>query len=329
MPDADKTALAARDPLAHVASALEALTGSHDAPLLLAVSGGPDSMAMLDIVRRGWAGPVFAATVDHRLRAESADEAAMVAAYCAKSGIFHAILHPDAPITGNLQSAARAVRYRLLAQEAARTGAHFIVTAHHADDQLETMLMRLARGSGVDGLAAIRARNGQVIRPLLGLRKADLERHCAACDIPFVHDPSNANVDFDRARMREKLQGFDLIDPLLAVRSASALAEAVEALDWITVREAARAITTGNGTAMLTCTGYPPALLRRLVLACLLQVEPGLKPRGEALGRVIAILQDGGQTMIGNVLCTGDSEAWRFVQAPARRPGGSRARATE
>ncbi len=252
----------------------------------------------------------------------------MVARYCADIGVPHATLRPDAPITGSIQSAARAVRYRLLAREAERCGADFIVTAHHADDQLETMLMRLARGSGVDGLAAIRARNGRVIRPLLGLRKADLERHCAEHAIPSVQEPSNANADFDRVRMRAALAGFDALDPLQAVRSAAALAEAVDALDWMTAQEAASAIVTDEGQATLTRSDYPPALLRRLVLRCLDHVQPGIAPRGEALGRVIAVLQAGGQTMIGNVLCTG-GDAWRFVRAPARSSDRGASHTTE
>ncbi|GGB59976.1 tRNA lysidine(34) synthetase TilS [Blastomonas aquatica] len=312
MPDANN------DPLTTVGSALAELIGSPTAPLLLAVSGGPDSMAMLDIVRRCWAGPVFVATVDHRLRPESADEAAIVAGYCAGIGVPHAILYPDVPITGSVQSAARAVRYRLLEQEAARCGATFIVTAHHGDDQLETMLMRLARGSGIDGLAGVRARNGRVVRPLLGLRKADLVQHCAIHAIPFVQDPSNANTDFDRVRIRSALQGFALIDPLQAARSAAALAEAVDALDWIVGQEAESAITIKAGTAELAPNLYPAAVLRRLVLRCLEHVQPGIAPRGDGLGRVIDTLQKGGQTMIGDVLCNG-GESWRFAPAPPRR----------
>lgn len=316
------------DRLTQVAGALAALTGAGDAALLLGVSGGPDSMAMLDLIAHCWTGPVSAATVDHGLRPESADEAAMVARYCAKLGVAHATLRPDAPITGSVQSAARAVRYCLLEREAERCGADFIVTAHHADDQFETMLMRLARGSGVDGLAAVRARNGRVIRPLLRLRKTDLERHCADHAIPFVRDPSNANADFDRVRMRAALATFDAVDPLQAVRSAAALADAVDALDWITAREAATAVRLERDGATLTCHDYPAALLRRLVLRCLDHVQPGIAPRGQALGRVIIALQAGGQTMIGDVLCTGGT-TWRFVRAPARRPDRSAARATE
>lgn len=323
MPDA------ANDAVEQVFRALVGLTRSPDAALLLAVSGGPDSMAMLDLVRRGWAAPVLAATVDHQLRAASADEAAMVADYCAAVGVMHTTLRPDAPITGSVQQAARAVRYRLLAQAAADMRADFIVTAHHGDDQLETLLMRLARGSGVDGLAAIRARNGNVIRPLLHWRKAELERHCVGHAIPFVHDPSNVDVDFDRVRMRAALNGFDAIDPLQAVRSAAALADAVDALDWMADREATLSIEQAGEQAMLTRTDYPAALLRRLVLRCLGHVQPGIVPRGAALDRLIDTLRGGGRAMIGNVLCTG-GDTWRVAPAPARRAGADgRTNATE
>lgn len=322
MPDASN------DALTRVADALAALTGGQGAALLLAVSGGPDSMAMVDLVRRSWAGALFAATVDHQLRPESADEALTVAAYCAGVGVSHKTLLPHSPITGSVQAAARALRYRLLTDEAARTGADFIVTAHHADDQLETVLMRLARGSGVDGLAGVRARNGQVIRPMLGFGKAELEDHCVRHAIPFVRDPSNANRDFDRVRMREALERFDLIDPLQAVRSASALADAAEALDWMTEREAHAVVRVGSDEVTLSCASYPAALLRRLVLRCLAGVQPDIALRGEALDRLIATLQSGGQGMIGDVLCRG-GEPWRFVPAPARRDSQATGDATE
>lgn len=300
-----------------VTRALKTLTGGADAALLLAVSGGPDSMAMVDLVRRGWTGRLFAATVDHGLRAESADEAAMVASWCAAIGIPHKVLRPDSPITGSLQAAARKARYACLVKEADRCGAAYIVTAHHADDQLETILMRLARGSGVDGLAGIRARNGRIIRPLLGQRKADLERHCITHGLPFVHDPSNRDTDFDRVRMRSALAGFDLIDPAQARRSADALAQTVDALDWIVEREADSAISLGADTATLNRTNYPSALLRRLVLRCLDAVQPGRPPRGPALDRLLDRLRTGDQAMIGNVLCKG-GECWRFAPAPPR-----------
>ncbi len=130
-----------------------------DHPLALAVSGGPDSMAMLALAAAAFPGRVIAATVDHRLRAAAAQEAAMVAGWCAAQGIAHATLAPDHPPAGaSLQAQARHVRYALLGDWALAHGAGALATAHHADDQAETFLMRAARGSGPAGLAGIRPR---------------------------------------------------------------------------------------------------------------------------------------------------------------------------
>lgn len=314
MPDANDALLT------RVEDALARLTGARDASLLLAVSGGPDSMAMLDIVRRCWSGPVAAATVDHGLRPESAAESVMVAGYCATKGVSHAILHPSSPITGSLQSAARSARYSLLQRHADQCGADFIVTAHHADDQLETMLMRMARGGGVEGLAGVRARNGRIVRPLLGCRKAELVAHCEHEAIKFVSDPSNANPDFDRVRMRSALERFDSIDPLMAVRTAEALAEAASALDWVVAREAQSVILADSTGVELRTTDYPAGLLRRMVLCCLDLVQPGIAPRGQQIDRLIEALQRGEAAMIGDVLCrpgkTG--QTWYFAPAPPR-----------
>ncbi|MBX9815847.1 MAG: tRNA lysidine(34) synthetase TilS [Sphingomonas sp.] len=127
--------------------------------LAVAVSGGADSMALLALAVAAFPGQVIAATVDHGLRAESAEEAALVARWCAGAGVPHAVLTiADAPARGdNLHDWARARRYRLLATWALDAGASLLATAHHADDQAETFLMRAARGSGVAGLAGARA----------------------------------------------------------------------------------------------------------------------------------------------------------------------------
>lgn len=314
MPDANDALLT------RVGDALAALAGSRDASLLLAVSGGPDSMALLDLVRRGWAGPVSAATVDHALRPDSAREAAMVAQFCVGAGVAHAILRPATPITGSLQSAARAARYALLQAHADQSGAAFILTAHHADDQLETILMRLARGSGVEGLAGVRARNGRILRPLLGCRKTDLVAHCRTEGLPFVQDPSNADTGFDRVRMRAALEHFHSVDPQMAARSAGMLAEAATALDWVVEREACMAIVRQEEGVRLLSTDYPPGLLRRMVLHCLASVQPEIAPRGPRIDRLLTALSAGRQAMIGDVVCrpARDGAGWDFRPAPPR-----------
>lgn len=147
--------------IARFASDLAALVPapSRAAPLAVAVSGGPDSMAMLALATGAFPDAVIAATVDHRLRPASADEAAMVAAWCRARRIPHATLSPDKPPAGaSIQAQARHVRYALLGDWALAANASALATAHHADDQAETFLMRAARGSGPAGLAGIRPR---------------------------------------------------------------------------------------------------------------------------------------------------------------------------
>lgn len=179
--------------------------------VIAAVSGGPDSMALLGLLA-SWAQrpPLAAATVDHGLRPESAEEARMVAEAAARLGIPHVTLRWDGqkPSTG-LQEAARRARHELLAEEALGRGYDAIVTAHHADDQAETVLMRLIAGSGIAGLAGMRAdttRGGvRLLRPLLDIPKSALIAWCRDNGLPFVEDPSNTDPRFGRARMRRIL----------------------------------------------------------------------------------------------------------------------------
>ena len=179
-----------------------------EARLGIAVSGGPDSCALLLLAAAAMPGRIAAATVDHGLRAESADEARFVADLCAAIDVEHAVL----PVTveqGNVQAQARAARYRALAEWAAELGLAALASAHHADDQAETLLLRLNRASGVAGLAGVRERglvSGSellLVRPLLGWRRLELERIVEAAGLNAVADPSNIDDRFDRARLRK------------------------------------------------------------------------------------------------------------------------------
>jgi tRNA(Ile)-lysidine synthase len=198
-------------------SSTEALTlfaGLKSAPVLvLAVSGGPDSCALLVLAarwrRRFRRGPkLVAVTVDHGLRKEARAEARAVARLARRLGVAHRVVRwrGKKPATG-LQAAARLARYALLAKAARDAGAQHIVTAHTLDDQAETVLYRLARGSGITGLAAMAPVTplGDVflVRPFLDTAKARLVATLAAENIPFAEDPSNVDPRFTRARLRE------------------------------------------------------------------------------------------------------------------------------
>jgi tRNA(Ile)-lysidine synthetase-like protein len=204
--------------------ALIGAEAAEKAQLGVAVSGGPDSMALLWLAVQAFPGRVRAATVDHKLRPEARAEAEMVARWCADNHVPHDILTPLEPIRGSIQSAARAARYALLESRRTEHGIDWIMTAHHADDQLETLLMRMNRSSGVGGLAGVRAVNGYVMRPLLGWRRAELARIADEQGLPHVHDPSNDDTRFDRVEMRQNLAQADWLDPLAAARSAAAVA---------------------------------------------------------------------------------------------------------
>jgi tRNA(Ile)-lysidine synthase len=195
------------------ADAAKLFAGLASAPaLVLAVSGGPDSMALMWLAAR-WRqsrakGPrLIAVTVDHGLRPEAAREARAVKQAARSLGLSHRTLRwsGDKPTSGVLE-AARAVRYRLLAKAAKAVGASHILTAHTRDDQAETLLMRLLRGSGIAGLSAMAAvseREGLSLgRPLLNVSKARLIATLKAAELDFADDPTNRDPTFTRPRLR-------------------------------------------------------------------------------------------------------------------------------
>lgn len=220
--------------------------------LAVACSGGGDSMALTVLADR-WArargGTVTALVVDHRLRPESAREAASVGRTLAGLGITHHVLvRADAPITGNLEDAARRARYRLLEGWCADNGVLHLLTAHHRDDQAETLLMRLARGSGLDGLAGIAPisirRTCRVLRPLLTIPPERLRATLRERSVAAVDDPMNRDPAFQRARLRAA-RTFLAEEGLSAERlaaTAARLARARSALETMVTATLARAV---------------------------------------------------------------------------------------
>ncbi|WP_082662637.1 MULTISPECIES: tRNA lysidine(34) synthetase TilS [unclassified Sphingopyxis] len=288
----------------------------------VAVSGGPDSMALLWLMATLLPGQVKAATVDHGLRQGSDEEARMVAGFCARERIPHVTLRPPTPIKGSLQAAARAERYRLLEEWRQDHGLAHILTAHHADDQLETIVMRLNRSSGVGGLAAIRAKNGFILRPLLHWRRDELVRLALDEDLPFVDDPSNADSRFDRARLRHALASQTVLDVEAAARSADWLAEADEAIDWAVERLIA-GWPDASDIAVIRDEGYPPEIFRRVVTQRLRANAAGLPLRGASLDGVVKAMKDGRRAMVGALLIDAvpglEGTIWRISAAPRRK----------
>jgi tRNA(Ile)-lysidine synthase len=287
----------------------------------LAVSGGPDSMAMLLLAQAAVPGRFEVATVDHGLRFEAAAECALVEQACAERGIPCSVLRVTVG-EGNLQDRAREARYRALAEWARQRGLVAVATAHHADDQAETLLMRLNRGSGVAGLAGVRERTVlagsaiPLIRPLLSFRRAELAQVIADEGLAPVQDPSNQDDRFDRVRLRKALAAGAVLDPLALSASAAHLAQAEEALAWAAGREWAERVELRDGFIRYA-PHAPRAIALRIVERAIASL--GGSPRGGDVGRLLdkLIAETGGN--VGGVLARVEGGAWVFRPEPPRR----------
>jgi tRNA(Ile)-lysidine synthase len=234
--------------------------------ILLAVSGGPDSMALMGLVAR-WrdttpgAPDVIVATVNHGLRPEAVDECRLVVAEAQRLCLQAVTLVCSTLLPGTgMPEAARAARYELLGHAALRHGAGAIVTAHHADDQAETVLSRLLHGSGPAGLAGMRevrelGQGSKLIRPCLGWPKARLIATAQAMGLPFVSDPSNVDPKFERARLRAGMARFEALG-LTRARLVLLAARAARADDAL----AALAASAGDRHRCRSGRGFEPGL---------------------------------------------------------------------
>lgn len=285
----------------------QAFPGDPPQVLAVAVSGGGDSMALLDLamqVQAARGGQLHAVTVDHALRPEAADEARFVAGHCARQGIPHVTLRWDhGPIDGNLQDQARRARTRLIGDWARGAGIGHVMLAHTADDQAETFLMGLARAAGIDGLSGMRPlwREGGLLwaRPLLDQSRADLRDWLTARGIGWVEDPSNHDARFARVRARQALTVLAPLGITAAGLAGTArhLAEAQAALRHLTLT-AARAIASGTGgEIVLQRAGFhdlPPGIARRLLIAALRWLSGAdHPPRAADLARLQAAIAAG------------------------------------
>ena len=202
-----------------------------------------------------------------------------------------------------MQARARIERYDALLGWTAAVGADWLATAHHADDQLETMIMRLNRGSGVAGLASVRERADTVVRPLLGWRRGELAAVVAACGVTAIVDPSNDDQRFDRARLRRHLRDIEWIDPIAVVGAARALGDADAALDYHARAALKDFVALGPQSAMFGLPklfDLPRETQRRVVLKIIEHIDPAIKPRESALQNILDAMRDGINAMIGD-----------------------------
>ncbi|RVT94421.1 tRNA lysidine(34) synthetase TilS [Sphingomonas crocodyli] len=302
MPSASKARGLIPDTLiARFRADVEALCG--EGLLALAVSGGPDSMAMLHLAVAAFPGRVIAATVDHGLRAEARVEAQLVATACESLGNPHATLNVTVAPGASVQAQAREARYAALNNWARGQGASALLTAHHADDQAETVLMRLARGSGLGGLSGIRASRDlggelTLIRPLLGWRRAELAAIVGA--VPTVDDPSNRDPRHDRTRARALLAHTDWIDPARIAATARHLAESEAALDWIADEVIRSRCIIDDGRIAADLAGLPREIIRRVLTKLIAHADSPAD--GPTLDHLLDRLENGLSSSVGGLI---------------------------
>lgn len=295
----------------------------------LGVSGGPDSLALLLLAAAARPGRVEAATVDHGLREGSAAEAAMVADLCDQLGIPHQTLKVswDEKPTTAIQEKARIRRYGALAEWARDRGLTTLMTAHHANDQAETFLMRLRRGAGLTGLAGMRSTvrlpgsDEALVRPLLDWRRDQLEKICAQAGVTPTVDPSNEDEQFERVRIRKALDAAAAwLGPRAIAASAAHLADADQALNWAANRAWRRVARQDAKRLTLAPQGLPREIRRRLLSRAIQSLATEGKDvplRGRQLDRLLLALRQGKVVTLKGVKCSG-GDTWTFVQAPVR-----------
>ncbi|PVA10268.1 tRNA lysidine(34) synthetase TilS [Pelagivirga sediminicola] len=273
-------------------------------PLGVAVSGGSDSLALLHLMADWGGAPLRCVTVDHRLRAASGPEAAQVAAICASLGIAHDTLTWDGwDGRGNLAATARAARYALMAAWAHEHGLSGVALGHTRDDVAETLLMRLARRAGVDGLAAMpaRRREGGVTlhRPLLAAGRGELRAYLEARGATWIDDPSNSDGRYRRTLARRALTALEPvgISAQALADVAAHMAEARGTLGHYAAQEARALVAVQHGDLLMPADAFArlrPDIARRILSAGLRWITgAGYGARGPDLDRLLAAIASG------------------------------------
>lgn len=266
------------------------------------------------------------ATIDHGLRIEAADECALVEQECDRRDIPCTTLKVSVG-RGNTQEEAREARYAALTDWARERGLMTILTAHHADDQAETLMMRLNRGSGLSGLAGIRSRRVLaetepyvfLLRPLLGFRRAELRSLVERAGIPFVDDPSNEDQRFDRVRMRERLSQSDWLDVPALAQSAEHLGRAASTLDSIALSYWSQSVEQEGDAYLLPFTGWQEVNGRLIKRA--IEAFGGSVTTGHAIEFVTKLVGEGAKGNIAGVLIERSGVQYRCTPEPPRRTG--------
>lgn len=296
----------------------------------VAVSGGSDSIALLHLLvdwSRDGGPAVHAVTVDHGLRVDAAAEARAVDQICAGLGVPHDTLRWQGHDgTGNLMDAARRARYRLIADWARGQGIAVIALGHTADDQAETFLLRLARGSGVDGLSGMavwRQSQGQAwVRPLLGAGRDELRAFLVRRGIGWIDDPTNADAHYDRVKARQALA---VLAPLGITRqrlvdTAARMVLARRALDETAMRAARDAARIEAGDVVLrreVLLAQPEEIrLRLLAQAIRWLTSADYRPRLRPLSAALAQMTQGRRVTLAGCLLSGGRTEFRIGREP-------------
>lgn len=333
---------------AFIRQAAEREMWRHGDTIVVAVSGGPDSMALMHLLHSVSSEQeltLIAAHVNHGFRGEESErELQAVARYAQSLGIPCETATLDMPSyieenRLNLQAAAREKRYEFLHDAAIRHGASVIALAHHGDDQAETVLMRLIRGSGLGGLSGIAdkrtEKNMELIRPLLRMNKSDLLEYCRECGVPYLVDSSNLKRDYFRNKVRLDVMPYlEQFNPRLST-SLQRLAEMARSEDDYMEQRArelfSELVIAGQGECRVACpdfSGLHVALQRRLIkliLNYLLQENDYLSFEGIEKMRLAALPKSPSTWRLdigSDLVCMREYDTMRWIRGHAASAGG-------
>lgn len=275
--------------------------------VLVALSGGADSVALLSFLQGQTAVPLtlYALHLHHGIRGEEADrDAAFCQAFCCSRGVPLTLLRADIPTLArqrgqSVELCAREERYRLLEAEADRLGAK-IATAHTLSDAAETLLLNLARGTGLQGLCGIPPVRGRIIRPLLGCTRQEVEAYCAAQGLAYVTDSTNRSEAYSRNRLRLRvLPELAALNPGLLPALARTMEHLQDDQQYLTQQAAALRARAARGERLdaALLAAAPPALRRRVLLALLEEADAAVDSRKVALCEDCCVAGSGAVTL--------------------------------